>query len=147
MNKITINNYQENAMRTCLPSCKNKDYAYYGYISEWYEYRSKIYGYFAKKIRGDSEEKLTQVKEQIKDELGDCFWFIALKCELAGLDFAEMYRLKNALVDSDIAEEMLKIVSACQGCKFEVEDVLQRNIEKLASRAERGVITGNGDNR
>lgn len=147
MNKITIDNYQEHAMRTCLPSCKNKEYAYYGYISEWHEYRAKVYGYFAKKIRGDSEEKLLQVREQIKGELGDCFWFIALKCELEGVDFAEIFRLKTAITNSDIAEEMLKITSACQGCKFDVLDVLQYNIDKLASRAERGVIKGNGDER
>jgi hypothetical protein len=147
MNKITIDNYQLLAMRTCLPSCRNKEYAYYGYISEWHEYRSKVYGYFAKKIRGDSEEKLLQVREQIKGELGDCFWFIALKCELEGIDFAEIFRLKTAITNSDIAEEKLKITSACLGCKMDVLDVLQYNIDKLASRAERGVIKGNGDER
>lgn len=147
MNKITIDNYQEHAMRTCLPSCRNKEYADYGYISEWHEYRSKLYGYFAKKIRGDSIEKLIQVKQQIKDELGDCFWFIALKCELEKVNFAKIYILRNSIKNNEIAEEILKLCDACKKCKFEVEDVLQRNIDKLASRAERGVIKGNGDER
>lgn len=148
---VSIENYQENAMSTCLPSCKNEKYAYYGYLSEAYELESKLYGRDAKKIRGDSEEKLAELTESIKDEIGDCFWFIALRCELCKWSFKEIYNLKYREEEyeagDDIYNDMSYLVEACEELNFDIDEILQRNIDKLASRAERGVIKGNGDER
>lgn len=148
---VTIANYQKLAMRTCLPSCKNKEYAYYGYRSEFNELQSKLYGYKAKKVRGDSEEKLAEVEKSIIDEIGDCFWFVALKCTLAKLNFEKIYKSKTAslseAIDLDLKYRIEGLKSICNTHIIKPLDCMKRNIAKLSSRAERGVITGNGDKR
>jgi NTP pyrophosphatase (non-canonical NTP hydrolase) len=54
------------------------------------------------------------MQNALKDELGDCAWYLAVLASMAGLT---------------------------------LDEVLVRNLEKLASRAERGVIQGSGDTR
>lgn len=144
--KITIENYQEHAMKTCLPSAFNKRYAYYGFLSEMHELRAKEYGLKAKEIRGDSEEKLAEIKEQIKDEIGDCFWFIALACELFEHKLVEFFDNKIQ-VSNEWTNGFDEIIKICKDLKITPLKCLQRNIDKLASRAERGVLKGSGDNR
>lgn len=147
---VSIANYQKLAMRTCLPACKNRDYADFGYWSEWHELQSKIYGYGAKKIRGDSEEKLAEVEKSIIDEIGDCFWFIALKCALNKKYFENIYKMKT----KDLKDVELNIKSLVDELKkyckeWEVSPLtcMKRNIAKLSSRKARGVLKGNGDER
>lgn len=147
---VTIANYQKLAMKTCLPSCKNKDYAQYGHRSEYYELHSKIWGYKAKKIRGDSEEKLAEVKKSIIDEIGDCFWFIALKCTLAKKSFERIYKsqmkdIKDTDLDIRCMIDVLK--EHCKEWEVSPLTCMKRNIAKLSSRKERGVLKGNGDKR
>ena len=147
---VSIANYQKLAMRTCLPSCKNKEYAYYGSLSEYHELLSKICGYKAKKIRGDSEEKLAEVEKSIIDEIGDCFWFIALKCELTKKSFERIYKaqtkdLKGVELDIKSLIDLLK--EYCKDLETLPLTCMRANIKKLSSRAERNVIKGNGDDR
>lgn len=153
-------------MRTCLPSCRNIEYADYGYHSERYELKAKIYGLKAKEIRGDSPEKLTEVKEKIKEEIGDCYWFVALMCELTDCDFFDVVNLKFSLLRMAwkfarqqfglikslfYAWELSKSISELNKEARRLGElrcyILQRNINKLASRKQRGVIKGNGDER
>ena len=42
---------------------------------------------------------------------------------------------------------LLDYIYVCKILGFEVEDVLNKNIEKLFSRKDRGVLSGSGDNR
>ena len=147
---VTISNYQKLAMRTCLKSCKNKDYAYLGSLSEYHELQSKICGYKAKKIRGDSIEKLAEVKQSIINEIGDCFWFIALQCTLAKKSFEHIYKMK--IKDLNDIELGIKIHTDdlkkyCKEWEVSPLTCMKRNIAKLSSRAERGVLKGNGDSR
>ena len=84
---VKISTYQKLAMRTCMPSCRNVDYDFLGLCSEIHELKAKIAGYYAKEIRGDSnlEEKIKGIAE----EVGDCFWFVALGCEIYSLSFSK----------------------------------------------------------
>ena len=149
--RVSIKNYQKLAMRTCMKSCRNKDYAYWGHKSEYAELESKLYGFKAKKIRGDSEEKLAELKHQIVEELGDCFWFVALKCTLAKKPFEKLYKCKetdaNGAVEIDLKQYIECLKSWCRIQKITPLKCMQMNINKLASRKERGKITGNGDER
>jgi hypothetical protein len=148
---VTIANYQKLAMRTCLPKCKNKDYAYWGYKSEFAELESKRYGLKAKTIRGDSAEKLAQVEKNIIDEIGDCFWFIALKCTLAKKSFEKLYKMKIAdvkgVIELELKQSIEALKSICKTYDTFPLTCMRSNIAKLTSRAERGVIKGNGDER
>lgn len=129
--ELTLNQYQKQAMTTCMESSKNLDYALCMTIGELGEAMEKTLpedksgltesllevGEYAKNIR-----KGKQIPEDVKiinnntfnKEIGDILWGIALLCELQGIT---------------------------------LEEVAQINLDKLASRQERNVIDGDGDNR
>lgn len=120
---MTLNEYQAQAMSTCMKSCDNFSYMFLNLVGEVGEFASKV----AKAIRkgnaeishsklsriGDTDMLATQDEELMK-EAGDILWQLAGLCKVMG---------------------------------WTLEDVAQGNLDKLASRKERGVIDGNGDNR
>ena len=153
---VTIENYQELAMRTCLPTSKNWDYATHNYRAELFELIAKVESYHAKQIRDGADFDAKKYLEKIADELGDCYWQLALLCELGGFDFAKYFanyenRLYNQAIytigDLNTPNEFARVAEIRRDFNFDILDILQRNIDKLASRAERGVIKGSGDNR
>ena len=125
---MTLNEYQEKAMKTCMPSCDNMAYMLINLVSEVGELAGKI----AKPIRKgharfrdnhltpahllDEDDMLEfeDMREELILEAGDCLW------QLSGV----IRRL---------------------GCTL--EEVAQINLDKLADRAKRGKIDGNGDHR
>lgn len=122
---MTLNEYQAQAMSTCMTSCDNFAYMMLNLVGEVGEFASKV----AKQIRKENKRITdnglyatpehpafddTELREELKKEAGDILW------QLAGL---------------------------CSVMNWEFEDVAQGNLDKLASRKERGVIDGNGDNR
>lgn len=62
----------------------------------------------------------------------------------------ESYRLEREIV-MDILDELGDVLwylaNVCEDFGLTLESVAQRNVEKLADRAERGVIKGQGDSR
>ena len=120
---MELNEYQEKAMSTCLPSCNNFAYMSLGLVSEVGELAGKV----AKAVR---KEEITLFgndlycgKQLPKDggaelhkgligELGDVLWFVSGICNVLGLP---------------------------------LEDVADANIAKLAERKKNGTIIGNGD--
>ena len=179
---ITIANYQKLAMRTCLPACECWAYAFPALMSEMCEFFAKHYGQYAKSVRGDFDDDLdcgfenySKIRKEIKKELGDIAWSLALICKVGGYKFCkelelakkkgELHLVKMFLEDNihdtvnaiTFGEEEKKrrtmefcfhiFASYCHYYRFKVSDVLRDNIRKLASRQKRGVIMGNGDNR
>jgi NTP pyrophosphatase (non-canonical NTP hydrolase) len=116
--------YQEKAMTTCLPTCKNEVYAINGMTAEVGEINDKVAKWVRKgicRIDGNrlvwntaDEAEVAEYRKELAYELGDVRWFCSLLAQLLGY------------TDKDI------------------EDM---NIAKLRDRAVRGVIVGNGDNR
>lgn len=130
---MTLNEYQQKAMATCMPSCENFSYMFINLVGETGELASKI----AKAIRKEQiyigsnsekednhlmlmpgfamdKDKLDAFSDAVKGELGDVLWQLSGLCTVMG---------------------------------FTLEDIAQSNYDKLASRKKRGVIDGNGDNR
>lgn len=123
---MELNEYQERAMATCMPSCDNFSYMMLNLIGEVGELASKV----AKDIRkvnavighGMDNELIPRMpfdewivrQEEYKAEAGDILW------QLAGL---------------------------CKAMGWDLEEVAQGNLDKLADRKARGVIDGSGDNR
>lgn len=122
---MTLNEYQEQAMETCMKSCDNLAYMMLNLVGEVGEFSSKV----AKLVRknevtiGDIPNHLiprmgivgwTNHSEELMKEAGDILW------QLSGL---------------------------CHTMGWTLEEVAQKNLEKLASRKTRGVIDGDGDNR
>lgn len=50
-------------------------------------------------------------------------------------------------VKGELGDVFWQLSGLCKVLSFTLEDVAQSNLEKLASRKQRGVIDGNGDNR
>ena len=128
---MELNDYQNKAMSTCMDSSRNMSYMAMGLASEVGEFMGKI----AKAIRkGDvyigseaNESDLHYTIGFMADPDRCCEWESDLKHELGDiLWFA-----------AGIAEMM----------GWTLDKVAEENISKLASRKERGVIDGNGDNR
>lgn len=118
---MRLNEYQEKAMETCMPSSENFSYMMLNLVGEVGEFASKM----AKAVRkGKADivynEAMVVVEDndtlldELQAEAGDILW------QLAGL---------------------------CTVMNWSLEDVAQGNLDKLASRKQRGVIDGNGDNR
>lgn len=123
---MELNEYQKQAMSTCMESSRNYVYMAEGMVGEMGEFMSKV----AKGIRKGYvtiqdnhlkvyEEKLNAEEKKefcigLLQELGDILWFV-----------------------SGLAREM----------NVDLETIAQLNITKLSSRQQRGVIDGNGDNR
>lgn len=121
---LTMNDYQEKAMTTCLPSCNNEVYGITELNAEVGEFNDKIAKWVRKGIcriennrlvfNTSSEEEVATYRCELIKELGDIQWSIALLSKLFG---------------------------------YTLGDVGAINLDKLRDRAVRNVIIGEGDNR
>lgn len=163
---VKISNYQALAMRTCLKSAKNMMYAKSNLVAELAELVAKVEGYRAKQIRDRRYFDAEKSRMEIRDEIGDCFWQLALLCELKMNKFEKFFKDSKSNMSSGITINSyidwdwncdipdfgeLGLFSYLKGiCKvyrLKPSDCLRANIRKLASRQLRGKIKGNGDNR
>lgn len=124
---MTLNEYQEKAMGTCMPSCENFSYMILNLVGEVGEFASKI----AKGIR---KEKINIGKYTEND-------ISYIHDSQAEADLEESELMKEA---GDI---LWQLSGLCDVMAWKLEDIAQMNLDKLASRKERNVIDGNGDNR
>lgn len=168
--RVTVSNYQRLAMETCLPQCKCLEYAIPESLSEWHEALAKIEGTRAKLVRLDDNSNAKEWRgkkiQEIKEELGDVFWSLALICELNKERFADAFRnTKPTDVDglqlpfwffperdgnemfADVRAQMSALKRICQCLMIKASDCLEANIRKLAKRQAEGKIQGDGDER
>ena len=129
MANLTLNEYQDKAMSTCLPESDNLFYMLANLVGEVGEFASKA----GKHMRNgnlhittterDEEGRIlhTQIwnitdedRKLLRDELGDIQWQLAGLAHVMG---------------------------------FSLEEVAEKNLEKLASRKQRNLIDGDGDER
>lgn len=74
--------------------------------------------------------------------------------EVAG-KFAKAVRDESGIISDERKEAIIKelgdvcwfIAELCTLMEVDLETVMQKNLDKLADRAKRGVISGSGDNR
>lgn len=119
-----MNDYQEKALTTCLPSCNNMVYALTELNAEVGEFNDKVAKWVRKGIcriennnlmfNSADEVEANAYRLELIKELGDIQWSVALACKLLGYDLGDVGKI---------------------------------NLDKLRDRACRGVIDGNGDNR
>ena len=114
---MTLEEYQKQAMTTCMASSENFSYMFLNLVGEVGEFASKV----AKAIR--KEENCIEYNdlgvtvtnnEELQKEAGDILWQLSGLCTVMG---------------------------------WKIEDIAQQNLDKLASRQQRNVIDGSGDNR
>lgn len=124
---MELNDYQEKAMTTCMPSSENFSYMMLNLVGEVGEFASKI----AKAIRKD--------RLCINGNELDVYW-------QTDEEAAEIDGLQKDL-QKEAGDILWQLSGLCSVIGWSLEDVAQMNLEKLASRKERNVIDGNGDNR
>ena len=114
---MTLEEYQKQAMTTCMASSENFSYMFLNLVGEVGEFASKV----AKAIR--KEENCIEYNDlgvtvtnnaELQKEAGDILWQLSGLCTVMG---------------------------------WKLEDIAQQNLDKLASRQRRNVIDGSGDNR
>ena len=124
---MTLNEYQEKAMSTCMDSCNNFSYMMLNLVGEVGELSSKV----AKMIRKGKFE--IGVKSNLR-----------VNIKAMGKDDFETFDNELKLEAGDIAWQLAGL---CSVLGWSLEEVCQANLDKLASRKARGVIDGNGDER
>lgn len=122
---MTLNEYQEKAMGTCLPSCDNFSYMMLNLVGEVGELAGKVAkalrketgimddaNFYYMKYQDLGEPTSTEMYNDLKSEAGDILW------QLAGL---------------------------CKTFGWTLEDVAQGNLDKLAARKAEGTIISHTD--
>ena len=120
--EMTLKEYQEKAMTTCMPSSENFSYMFLNLVGEVGEFASKIAKHIRKgKLALDNNDLQGQWNldddtnaeiNELKKEAGDILWQLSGLCTIMG---------------------------------WSLEDVAQTNLDKLAARKAVGTIEGNGD--
>lgn len=111
------------AMSTCMDSCNNFCYMFLNLVGEMGEFASKV----AKAIR----------KENVEIEEKDILYHAD--------------RFNYPEFDDELQKEagdiLWQLSGLCSDMGWNLEDIAEQNLAKLASRKERNVIDGEGDNR
>lgn len=118
---MKLNEYQEKAMTTCMPSSANFSYMMLNLVGEVGEFASKV-GKSIRKGRAEicnnrlsmigDTDMLWEQEQELKKEAGDCLWQLSGICSVLG---------------------------------WSLEEIAQMNLDKLAARKAVGTIDGNGD--
>ena len=122
---MDLNQYQEKAMTTCMPSSENFSYMFLNLVGEVGEFASKVAkalrketgmmdgpNFYYYKYQDEGMPSAKELKEELKKEAGDVLWQLSGLCSVMG---------------------------------WSLEDIAQMNLDKLAARKEAGTIDGNGD--
>ena len=126
---MELNEYQNKAMETCMPTCQAFSYMMLNLMGEVGEFAGKV----AKHIR-KGEATISTLEH--RDGIGELY-FLDSDVMLVGME-----ELKK-----EAGDILWQLSGLCKVMGWSLEDVAQQNLEKLASRKQRGVIDGNGDNR
>ena len=112
---MELQEYQDRAMTTCMPSSNNFSYMFLNLVGEVGEFASKV----AKAIRKEQNRieyndlgVSTINDEELQKEAGDILWQLSGLCTVMG---------------------------------WNLEDIAQQNLDKLSARKAAGTIDGNGD--
>lgn len=114
MANLTLNEYQDKAMSTCLPESDNLFYMLANLVGEVGEFASKAGKHMRKGKLHITTTQRDEERHLMLSEIGDILWQTAGLAKVMGVT---------------------------------LEEVAEENLAKLASRKERHVIAGDGDER
>lgn len=126
---MRLNEYQKKAMTTCMDSSRNFSYMFLNLVGEIGEFASKV----AKFIRKDKADIESNILHLHKSSNG---------YESNNVTYVEEEDLK-----AECGDVLWQLSGLCSVMGWILEEIAQQNLDKLASRKDRGVIDGSGDNR
>ena len=121
---MELNVYQKKAMETCMPTCENISYMLLNLVGEVGEFSSKI----AKGIRNG--------EIMIKDN--------HLCLDSKQFTKESLERLDESLM-AECGDIFWELSGLCTVMGWDLEEVAEYNLKKLAERKKNGTIAGNGD--
>lgn len=124
---MELNEYQKRAMGTCLPSCENFSYMMLNLVGEVGEFAGKV----AKRIR--KEELLMGGAENAENKLTSL-----------ALTRGEQYEILDDL-KSEAGDILWQLAGLCEVMGWDLNDVAQCNLNKLANRQKEGTIITHQD--
>ena len=123
---MTLNEYQQQAMTTCLPEAENFTYMMLNLVGEVGEFAGKV----AKAIR----------KGQVKMKHN------GNPCPVISAKLQDVIDYNDAL-KKEAGDILWQLSGLCSVMGWRLEDIAQQNLDKLADRKSRQVIDGSGDDR
>lgn len=129
---MTLDEYQNRAMTTCLERSRNIIYMLLNLQAEVGEFSGKL----AKHLRKG------KAYFKVGDEYIDLGTYLTHNEERLRIDNQEEDDLRK-----EAGDVLWQLSGLCSVMGWKLEDIAQDNLDKLLSRKERGVIDGNGDNR
>lgn len=130
---MELNEYQDNAMSTCMPSCKNISYMLLNLVAEVGEFSGKL----AKAIR-KGQVAIGGVSPTNQNKL-------TIPSGPQELDFDVLAFDKE--LQKEAGDILWQFAGVCSVMGWRLENIGGGNLDKLADRERRGVIDGDGDNR
>lgn len=124
---MELNQYQKQAMTTCLPESNNIFYMLANLIGEVGEFASKA----GKHMRKGKLHITTTERDEQGKILHTQAWNITDE--------------ERALLKSEIGDILWQTAGLAHVMGMSLEDIAQENLAKLAGRDERGTINGDGD--
>lgn len=121
---MTLNEYQKKAMTTNAASSDNETYSLFGLIAEVGEIADKMAKARRKMVISIKYDRIVPILK------GDSRFF----------EFEEGMK-------KELGDVLWFCAHLAHRFGWSLEDVAQMNLDKLADRAKRGVIVGDGDNR
>lgn len=125
---MELNEYQKKAMGTCMPSCMNYSYMMGNLSAEVGEFQGKV-------CKAQRHGSISFSND------GDIWWNTDTQ---SGADV--MIEVNQELM-KEAGDILWQLAGLCRVMGWNLDDIAQMNLKKLASRQKRGVIDGAGDNR
>lgn len=129
MENLSLNEYQEKAMSTCLPESDNLFYMLANLVGEVGEFASKA----GKHMRKGKLHITTMQRDEEGKILHTQIWNVSDE--------------ERKLMLSEIGDILWQTAGLAHVMGVSLEEVAEENLSKLASRKERHVIAGDGDKR
>ena len=122
--ELTLNQYQQKALETCLPSCENFAYMMLNLVAEVGEIAGKV----AKHIR---REKASIIADEL----------------ITGIGCEQITPQELADLRKEAGDVLWQLSGLCHIMGWTLDDVAAENLSKLADRKLRNKIQGDGDSR
>ena len=129
MANLTLNEYQDKAMRTCMPESDNLFYMLTNLVGEVGEFASKA----GKHMRKGKLYVTTMPRNEQGKVLHTQVWSVTEE--------------ERKLMLSEIGDILWQTAGLAKVMGVTLDEVAQENLAKLASRQRRNVIAGDGDER
>ena len=130
---MELNEYQDKAMSTCMKSCNNHSYMLLNLVAEVGEFSGKL----AKAIR-KGQVSIGGLSPDNKNRLTIPSFPPEVDFDILAFD---------AELKKEAGDILWQLAGLCRVLGWSLDDIANGNLDKLASRQQRGVIDGDGDNR